>query len=370
MANYSVEPAHTHGMQSRIGVLLVNLGTPSAPNPSAVRRYLNEFLSDRRVVEIPSWIWKPILHGYILRTRPAQSAAKYAAIWTAEGSPLLVHSKRQAQILQGLIGGRLKAKGLAEDYVRIVLAMRYGEPAIAAALQQLKKEHCNRLLLLPLYPQYAASTTGSAFDQVFAELQRYRYVPALRTVANYHDDAGYIAALAAQVGEYWMKHGRPDKLLLSFHGLPRFALERGDPYHCQCQKTARLFAEKLGLKPEQYQVVFQSRFGRTEWLKPYANQVLRELGQQGLQRVDVFCPGFTSDCLETLEEIALQGKKEFIESGGKELRYIPCLNEQKQWLIALCDLAWRELHNWLETPLSEADLHVQKSRAQKLGALQ
>ena len=356
MSRYHSEPAHTHGKAAKTAVLLVNLGTPQAPTAPALYRYLDEFLWDPRVVEIPRPVWWLILKGIILNLRPKQSAKKYAQIWTAEGSPLKVHTERQAKLLRGLLG---------PDIV-VASAMRYGEPAIAATLDQLKAEGVGRILILPLYPQYAASSTASVFDAVATWLARTRNIPELRLVKNFHDHPCYIAALAASVEEYWTKHGRPDKLVMSFHGLPRYALERGDPYHCECHKTARLLAEALALKPDQWQLTFQSRFGRTEWLKPYTLQTLEELGRAGMGRVDVICPGFVGDCLETLEEIAIEVRAAFLQAGGREFHYIPCLNERDDWIATLAEISRTHLGNWLTLPV--ADDPASAARAKALGA--
>ena len=268
--SYQTEPAYTHGTPEKTAVLLVNLGTPEAPTAQALRPYLKEFLSDPRVIEIPRLAWWPILNGIILNTRPKKSAAKYASIWMPEGSPLKVHTERQATQLLGYLDE--KARGVVVDY-----AMRYGNPSIPEVLRKLKAQNCQRILLLPLYPQYAASTVATTYDAVFAELGKMRNPPALRTVKHFHDDPGYIRACAQNIRDYWTLHGRPDKLVMSFHGLPRYTLDKGDPYHCECRKTGRLIAEQLGLKPEQYLVTFQSRFGRAEWLKPYTAATLAEL---------------------------------------------------------------------------------------------
>src|SRR5574340_785217 len=358
---YQPEPAYTHGTPARIGILLVNLGTPDAPTPPAVRAYLKEFLSDPRVVEMPRALWWLILNGIILNTRPTKSAAKYASIWLKEGSPLRVYTEKQTSLLQGYLSQRTKAPFVV-DY-----AMRYGIPSIPSALRKLKEQNCQRILVVPMYPQDAASTTATVCDIVFDELQRMRNMPALRTIRNFHDPPGYIKALANSINDYWMKHGRPEKLLMSFHGLPRAALDKGDPYHCECHKTARLLAQELGLKAGQYAVSFQSRFGRQEWLKPYTAATLKELGQQQTKRLDVVCPGFVADCLETLEEIALEGKQEFQHAGGGEYRYIPCLNDRNDWLHALTDLVLDNLHGWLITP-DAAELEQSRLRALALGA--
>ena len=365
----SPQPAFAHDRAARLGVLLVNLGTPEAPTPSAVRRYLREFLSDRRVVEIPRVLWAPVLHGVILNVRPTKSAHRYATIWTKEGSPLLVHSLRQRTLLMGYLGERLRELGLPSDHAQIELGMRYGKPSIHDALQGLIQNGCTRLLVLPLYPQYAASTTASALDAVFSELRCVRRVPALRVVDAYHDDAGYIKALAQSINDYWMKNGRPNMLLLSFHGVPRRALEQGDPYHCHCHKTGRLLATELGLSSEQYVISFQSRFGRAAWLTPYTQPTLLALAKKGVSRIDVACPGFVSDCLETLEEIAQEGQAQFLKAGGKEFHYIPCLNERPAWITALADLAVRNLHGWLEPPADAAAREMTLVRAKALGAL-
>lgn len=364
------EPPFTHDRASKVGVLLVNLGTPDAPTAAAVRRYLAEFLSDRRVVEIPSAIWRPILHGVVLRVRPARSARKYAAIWTAGGSPLLVHSVRQQMLLQGALGERLKAIGLPSDFAPVELAMRYGNPDVAGALDRLRAAGCERILVVPLYPQYAASTTASALDAVYAYARAARRMPALRAVDCFHDDPAYIKALAAAVNGYWEKHGRPEKLLLSFHGLPRRVLDLGDPYHCHCQKTARLLVTELGLAPVQYAVTFQSRFGKAEWLRPYTAAVLAELGRQGARRIDVFCPGFAADCLETLEEIGIEGRQTFVAAGGREFHAIPCLNDHPLWIAALTDLVLRNLQGWLAPPPDVAARAATLARATAMGARQ
>lgn len=368
MARYRPEPAFAHDRASRLGVLLINLGTPDAPTPAAVRRYLAEFLSDPRVVEIPAALWRPLLHGVILRLRPAQSAARYQRIWMPEGSPLLVHSQRQKTLLLGYLGARLKALGLPADHCLVELGMRYGRPSLADALDRLREAHCERILVLPLYPQYAASTTASALDALFAAAARQRRVPALRVVDAYHDDPGYIGALAQGLNDYWTKNGRPDRLVLSFHGVPRRTLDLGDPYHCQCLKTARLVATELGLAPEQYVVTFQSRFGRARWLEPYTAPTLEALARQGVRRVDVACPGFVSDCLETLEEIGLEGKAAFLRAGGKEFHAIPCLNEQPAWISALAALALEHLGGWLDAPPDAAVREATQARAKARGA--
>ncbi|MEW5879062.1 MAG: ferrochelatase [Pseudomonadota bacterium] len=347
--SYFPEPPYAHGTPGRTAVLLVNLGTPEAPTAGAVRRYLREFLSDPRVVEIPRAVWWPILYGLVLTLRPRRSAAKYAAIWTPQGSPLKLHSEQQALLLRGYLG----EQGFDVD---VRLAMRYGEPSIASVLAELRGARTERVLVVPLYPQYSGSTTASVFDAVGAVLARTRNVPELRTIRHFHDDPGYIDALKNSVLAHWSRHGRaPDeggKLVMSFHGVPRRVLDLGDPYHCECQKTARLLAEALGLAKDEYRVTFQSRFGRAEWLQPYTAPTLAALARQGTARADVICPGFVADCLETLEEIALEGKQTFLSAGGRQFHYIACPNDRPDFIRALADLVARHLQGW---PVARAD---------------
>ena len=295
------------------GILLVNLGTPAAPTPRAVRDYLAEFLSDPRVVEIPRLFWLPILHGIVLQTRPSKSAKKYAAIWTAEGSPLAVHTIRQAQLLRSALPG-----------FQVEYAMRYGEPSIASTLKKLSG--CGKLTVLPLYPQYSGATTASVRDVLG---------PDAAMIESFHDHPAYIAALAAGVRRHWNSHGRGKMLVMSFHGLPKRAVERGDPYERQCRVTARLLASTLELDESEWQITFQSRFGAAEWLQPYTEPALVRLARQGAGRVDVVCPGFVSDCLETLEEIGSAARAAFRAAGGGELHLLPCLNESPEWIAAL-----------------------------------
>jgi ferrochelatase len=325
--------------QERAAVLWCNLGSPDEPTARAVRPYLAAFLGDRRVVEVPRAIWLPILHGIILRTRPAKSAAKYASIWLPEGAPLKVWTKKQADLLAGALGEH----GL---HVAVRDAMRYGEPSIAGRLDALMAEGVTRVLVLQAYPQYSATTTASVIDAVNAWSARARRVPEFRFVNDYHDDAGYIEALAQSVTRHWQRHGRPDQLVMSFHGIPERNIRLGDPYQAQCEATARRVAERLRLTPGQHRVTFQSRFGRAKWLAPYTEATLRELGAQGARRVDVMCPGFPADCLETLEEIAIEGRAAFLRAGGKEFNYIPCLNDDGDWIAALAEIARRHLAGW------------------------
>lgn len=359
---YRPEPAYRHGQPARTGLLLVNLGTPDAPTAPALRRYLAEFLSDPRVVEIPRLAWWPILHGIILNTRPARSAAKYATVWTPEGSPLAVWTRRQAEGLQAA----LDARG---HHVLVKPAMRYGQPSIPSVLDAMRAEGVTRVLVLPMYPQYAAATTASVIDKVGEWARQVRRVPELRLVGDHADDPGYIGALAARVREHWAEHGQAERLVLSFHGVPHRSLMLGDPYHCQCHVTARRLGEQLQLPKERLLVTFQSRFGKARWLEPYTEPTLRELATQGVRRVDVMCPGFVADCLETLEEIGVEVRDAFLEAGGEDFRYIDCLNARPDWIDALADLSERHLQGW-ETRQSPDDtaLQAQRQRALTRGA--
>jgi protoporphyrin/coproporphyrin ferrochelatase len=359
---FQPEPDHTHGQAARTAVLLCNLGTPDEATAPAVRRYLAEFLGDGRVVEIPKPIWWLILHGIILRVRPAKSAAKYASIWTPEGSPLKVWTEKQATLLRGFLGER-------GHQVLVRHAMRYGSPSIASQLDALKAEGATRILILPLYPQYSGTTTASVMDAVYDWGKKVRHLPELRFVNHYHDDPGYIAALAASVRQHWMAHGQPEKLVMSFHGVPERTLHLGDPYHCECLKTGRLLAEALGLAKDRYVVTFQSRFGKAKWLQPYTEPTLVALAQSGVKRVDVMCPGFTSDCLETLEEINMEAREAFLHAGGTSFNYLPCLNDRNEWVRALADLSERHLAGWpTQTRVDEAAARDTQARAMALGA--
>lgn len=337
--SFAPEPARTHDQADITAILLCNLGTPDAPTSSAVRRFLAEFLGDPRVVEIPRLLWWLILHGVILRVRPKRSATRYASIWTPDGSPLIAWTDRLAKSLAGNLGDR-------GHRVTVRMAMRYGAPAIPTVLDELKAAGATRVLVLPLYPQYAASTTASVTDAVLAWCGRTRVLPELRFVNRFHDDPGYIAALASRIAAHWAAHGQPDKLLMSFHGIPKRSLTLGDPYHCECLKTARLVSEQLGIPANDYLVTFQSRLGRAEWLQPYTEHTLVTLAQQGVRRVDVVCPGFTSDNLETLEEIDQEARAAFLGAGGAEFHYIPCLNDRPDWVRALTSIAEQHLLGW------------------------
>jgi ferrochelatase len=326
---------------ARVGILLLNLGTPDAPTKPALKRYLREFLSDPRVVELPRLLWWPILHGIILNTRPAKSAAKYAAVWTPEGSPLLAHTAKQAKLLRGHLG----EKGIQAE---VDFAMRYGSPSIADALERLKTKGCDRILALPLYPQYSGATTGSAFDGLFQAATRLRNVPEIRTLRHYPDHEGYVGALAAGIKQHWARHGRPDVLLMSFHGMPQAAIDQGDPYRDDCLLTGRALAQALNLEEKDFRITFQSRFGKAQWLRPYTDRTLAALPSEGARRVDVVCPGFAADCLETLEEIALEGQATFLGAGGGEFHYIPALNDRPEWIAALAGIVRTHLSGWVE----------------------
>lgn len=365
MSRYLPEPPHKHGSPSSTAVVLVNLGTPNAPTATAVKIYLREFLSDPRVVEIPKPIWWLILNGIILNIRPKQSAAKYATVWMPEGSPLRVHTERQTKLLNGLLGER-------GHQLTVTSAMRYGSPSIPSILAQLKASGATRILLLPMYPHYSASTTATVIDQACNWLQQLRNQPEMRFVRNFHDDAAYLTALEKSVRKHWLTHGpltQNDRLLISFHGLPKRSLELGDPYFCECQKTGRLLAERLNLPPEQVKITFQSRFGKATWLQPYTAPTLHSMGAEGIRRVDVICPGFVADCLETLEEIAQEARDDFLAAGGKEFHYIPALNEDDAWIKALADLVERHLAGWpTKTSTDPKAMETCASQAIKLGA--
>ncbi len=364
MPRFEAVPAYEHGDPDSLGVLIVNLGTPAAPTAAAVRRYLAEFLADPRVVELPRLLWRLILHGFILRFRPARSAEAYAKIWTDEGSPLLTYSRDIATSVAQQLAAKLSGP------VNVELAMTYGEPSVGSALQKLFDNGARRIVCLPLYPQYSGTTTGSVFDQVTASLGRRRWVPEFRFINHYHDAPGYIAAQAQNIRDYWEQHGRGEKLLFSFHGVPKETLLRGDPYHCQCQKSARLIAESLELDEGEWMITFQSRLGRAEWLRPYTDETVRELGGKGVRKLDVVCPGFAADCLETLEEIQMQNAEFFQEAGGETLNYIPCLNGRDDHVAFLSRLVEKHVGGWPESSpdwsASEAARERDKSRERAL----
>jgi len=330
----SLPDDHPQLPEPQVGVLLINLGTPDAPEARAVRRYLAEFLSDRRVVELPAIAWKPILHGIILRTRPRKSAQAYNQVWTNEGSPLRVIAHRQAEALRRKMPD-----------VRVHYAMRYGNPGIAAAIENMIGEGCSRILAAPLYPQYCAATTATANDAAFAALAAIRVQPALRTLPPYYDDPLYIDALRANLGRQLAALDfEPERLLLSFHGMPRRTLELGDPYHCHCRKTARLLSEALDREVD---VAFQSRFGRAKWLEPATDATLAAYARGGVTRVAIAAPGFSADCLETLEELGIRGRETFLQGGGKHFALLDCLNDSPESIAMLDRLIARELAGWL-----------------------
>ena len=335
--------SYQHGPQEKLGILLVNLGSPDAPTPSAVRRYLAQFLADPRVVESNRIIWWLVLHGIILRFRPARAARAYRKVWTENGSPLLHFTRLQTQAIQKKLEDRFRGHVIAD------MAMTYGNPSIKSGLEGLRKAGARRLLILPLYPQYSGTTTAAVFDQVTDVLQGWRWLPDLRMINQYHDHPKYIEALANSIKKQWASNKRGDLLLFSFHGIPQRYVNNGDPYFCHCQKTARLVAEKLELEKDEWKVVFQSRFGREPWLQPYCSVTLQELPASGVKNVDLICPGFSSDCLETLEEIKMENKDLFIEAGGETFNYIPCLNDSEDHMTALCEVLTAHMFGWPET---------------------
>jgi protoporphyrin/coproporphyrin ferrochelatase len=331
----SLPPDHPPVATPRIGVLLVNLGTPDAPTTVAVKRYLKQFLSDPRVVEIPQILWQPILRGIILNTRPQKSAANYAKVWTDKGSPLAFHTIAQTEALAARIGAKADVR----------YAMRYGNPSIADRLAEMKKDGCNRILIAPLYPQYSGATTGTVQDEVFRVFAEMRWQPAIRTLPSYHDDAAYIGALKASLEQGLRALDfEPDTIVASFHGMPERTLYLGDPYHCQCQKTARLLSEAIG---RELTVSFQSRFGRAKWLEPATDDTLERLAKEGKRKIAIFAPGFSADCLETLEELAMEGREIFVEAGGADFAYIPCLNDSAPGMDMLEAIVARELAGWI-----------------------
>ena len=334
----SLPAEHPDVPRGKIGVLLVNLGTPDGTDYWSVRRYLSEFLSDPRVIEVPQPLWQLILQGPILTFRPSKSGRAYKKIWTEEGSPLLVYTQRQADALRARIGS---------DTLLVEFAMNYGNPSIASKITALKEQGCDRLCIVPLYPQYSATTTASVCDRSFAALNKMRWQPAVRTAASFHDQPAYIKALAASIQSHMAEIDfTPDKVLMSYHGIPKAYFDKGDPYHCHCHKTTRLVAEALGWAPDFALTTFQSRLGPTEWLKPYTDHTLEALPGQGVEKLLVVSPAFISDCLETLEEIALEGRESFLEAGGTNYSVVPCLNDSPGALDVIEDVVWREIAGW------------------------
>ena len=365
---YFGQPDFQHGEVPAVGVLLANLGTPDAPTAPALRRYLREFLLDPRVIEMNRALWWTILHVAILPTRPKVSAALYQKVWTAEGSPLLVISRRQAAAVAAVLEREVGTE------VHGAVGMRYGNPSIRAALRELAGKGCRRILVLPLYPQYAAVTTGSTFDAVAAELATWRWVPEVRTVHHYHDVPAYTDALAASIRDAWSAGGQAEKLLFSFHGIPQRYFDAGDPYFCHCHKTARLAAERLGLPRERWEISFQSLFGREEWIKPYSEKTIKAMARSGVKSLDVVCPGFSADCLETLEEIDEQNREFFLHAGGETYRYIPALNDRPDHVRVLADIVQANLAGWIvpagqwDPKKAHAEAEASKRRAAALSA--
>ncbi|MDX1755003.1 MAG: ferrochelatase [Marinobacter sp.] len=351
---------YAHNQPDKVGVLITNLGTPDAPSRPALKRYLAEFLADPRVVEVPRLIWWLVLHGIILRIRPARSARAYQKVWRDDGSPLLVHTKAQSQAIQAALSERYG------NQMVVKFAMRYGNPSIPSALDAMQQEGVRRLLVLPLYPQYSASTSASTFDAIASDYTRRRWLPDFRFISHYPDFPPYIEAMATHIEQHWQQHGRHEKLILSYHGVPLKYLHRGDPYYCECHKTSRLLAERLGLSEDQYQTTFQSRFGREAWLQPYTDETLKSLAAGGTRSVDVFCPGFSADCLETIEEIDEENRGYFLAAGGTAFSYIPALNSTPVHIDALVQLIEQNLQGW---PQSTADPKAAQRRQQRATAL-
>lgn len=351
---------YEHLQQDSVGILLTNLGTPDEPTTPALRRYLKEFLWDPRVVEVPRPLWWLILNGVILNIRPRRSAEGYRQVWTDEGSPLLVHTRNQAQALAERFSGS-GGKPVIVDF-----AMRYGNPSIASVLQSMQDRGVRKLLVLPLYPQYSGATSGSTFDALAADFSRRRWLPDLRFVSHYHDFPPYIEAMAQAIEKHWAEKGRPDRLLLSYHGVPKRYLLSGDPYYCECRATSRLLAERLGVDEAFCLTTFQSRFGREEWLKPYTDETLKALPAKGVRSVQVFCPGFSADCLETIEEIGVENRDYFLEAGGSDYQYIPALNDESSHIDALEQLVRRQINDWLEAESVDTAARDSLAQATKL----
>ena len=340
MATFIGDSEFKHGTKLRIGVLLSNLGTPDKPQRKELKVYLKEFLSDPRVIETPKLIWQIILNGIILNTRPQKSAKNYQKVWTDEGSPLLVILNKQKKLTQDL----LKKENLELEFAT---GMRYGNPSIAKGLEELREKNCNKIIVLPMYPHYCAATTGSAFDAVTNIMQKWRWVPSFRFISTYHDHPDYIKALANSIQKHWDKHGKPDKILFSYHGIPKKYFTKGDPYHCLCSKTTRLVREQMGLTEEFAMTTFQSRFGPEEWLQPYTDKTVEKLAKDKIEHLQIVAPGFSADCLETIEELDGENREIFEEHGGKKFSYIPCLNDQSDHINLIGALIKNELQGWL-----------------------
>jgi len=364
---YIGKPQFEHGSEEKLGVLMVNLGTPAAPETGAVRRYLAQFLSDPRIIELPRWLWLILLHGVILRIRPSRSAKAYREVWSAEtGSPLLSISRQQESALRAELHRRFG------DHVQIALGMRYGEPSIDSAISELEAANVRRMIVLPMYPQYSGTTTASVFDAVTSRLQKTRWIPELRFINQFCDQKAFVTSLANSVRESWDEHGRGDLLVTSYHGIPKRYLTNGDPYHCLCHKTSRMLAEELEIAPEKILVVFQSRVGREEWLRPYCDETMKNLPGQGVKSIDVLCPAFSADCLETIEEISGENREYFEEHGGERFQYIPCLNDRPDHIHFLGDLVERHAQGWPEADMARdindvnAELEASARRANAL----
>lgn len=375
MIEYTAQQSFRHDRLPAVGVLVVNLGTPEAPTAAALRPYLRQFLSDPRVIELPKLQWQLILNLFVLTRRPKASAHAYRTVWTEEGSPLLQITNRQAADVREILEREVGAP------VKVAVGMTYGEPSVATALRELREADVTRLLVLPMYPQYSGTTIGSVFDAVAKELTTWRVVPELRTIHGWHDEPGYISALADSIREVWSREGadggEPEKLLFSFHGIPLRYFRNGDPYHCLCHETGRLVAEELGLTEDRWVVAFQSLFGREEWIKPYTAETVTAMGKAGVDSLDVICPGFSADCLETIEEIDVQNRELFEGAGGGRFRYVPALNDRPDHVRFLADLVKRHLQGWVDADgrqeaydreAAEAEARATKERADAMRA--
>tara|TARA_B100001540_G_scaffold317738_1_gene352520 strand:- start:4670 stop:5695 length:1026 start_codon:yes stop_codon:yes gene_type:complete len=340
MIKYIGEKDYQHGSEDRTGILLTNLGTPDEPNSRALKPYLREFLSDPRVIEIPKILWQIILNGIILQIRPRKSAKTYQSIWTEEGSPLLTISKKQLDKVQ---------KKLKPEFPNtiFILAMRYGNPSIPKALKEFKQNNVRRILVLPLYPQYCAATTASTFDAITSILQKWRWIPELRFINQYFEEENYIKAISNSIEDFWKKNKKPQKIVFSYHGIPKSYHIKGDPYHCFCLKTTRLVKEYMNLRDDEVITTFQSRFGKQEWLKPYTSEILKSLPKEGIKKINIISPGFSADCLETLEELKIENREYFEEAGGEEYHYIPCLNDSPNHINMIADLIKKHSQGWI-----------------------
>ena len=339
MASFIGNKDYVHGTKSKIGILLTNLGTPDEPTAKSLKVYLKEFLSDTRVIETPKWIWWLILNGIILNIRPAKSAKLYKSIWADGGSPLMVNARKQLQLTE---------KRFKDSHPHLIfdLGMRYGNPSIKSALNNLRKQNCDKIIIFPLYPQYCAATTGSTFDAVAKEFLNWRWVPSLRFISNYHTSDQYITALCNSIKEYWEKNSKPKKLIFSYHGVPKKYLDKGDPYHCFCHRTTRLVKEKMNLDEDLCLTTFQSRFGPAEWLQPYTDKTIEKFAKDGVDDIQIISPAFSSDCLETIEELNGENREIFMDNGGKKFDYIPCLNDRIDHIDMIETLIKSEMNGW------------------------